>query len=135
MEGLAHPPRSAEFSGGSTGYVSRRDEPSFDAQAVRTMRLFISGSAPLLTDTFRQFEARTGQRILERYGMSETVMLTSNPYDGNRVSGTVGLPLPGVSARVADVQGRACACGEIGGIEVKGPNVFGGYWRMPEKTR
>ena len=99
------------------------------------MRLFVSGSAPLLTDTFRQFEERTGHRILERYGMSETAMLTSNPYDGNRVAGTVGLPLPGVDVRVVDDQGRPCASGEIGAIEVKGPNVFAGYWRMPEKTR
>jgi malonyl-CoA/methylmalonyl-CoA synthetase len=99
------------------------------------MRLFISGSAPLLTDTFKQFEARIGQRILERYGMSETAMLTSNSYDGNRVAGTVGLPLPGVSVRVVNEAGQACGAGEIGGIEVKGPNVFAGYWQMPEKTR
>jgi malonyl-CoA/methylmalonyl-CoA synthetase len=128
-------PRASVFMGVPTMYVRLLDEPSFDAQAARTMRLFISGSAPLLADTFRQFEARTGQRILERYGMSETVMLTSNPYDGNRVAGTVGLPLPGVSARVVDEAGMPCTSGEIGGIQVRGPNVFIGYWRMPEKTR
>jgi malonyl-CoA/methylmalonyl-CoA synthetase len=116
-------------------YTRLLDEPAFDARAVRSMRLFISGSAPLLTDTFQQFEARTGQRILERYGMSETIMLTSNPYDGNRVAGTVGLPLPGVSVRVVDDAGTPCATNEIGGIQVRGPNVFSGYWRMPEKTR
>jgi malonyl-CoA/methylmalonyl-CoA synthetase len=99
------------------------------------MRLFVSGSAPLLTDTFRQFEERTGHRILERYGMSETAMLTSNPYDGNRMAGTVGLPLPGVAVRVVDDQGRPCPNGEIGAIQVQGPNVFAGYWCMPEKTR
>ena len=132
---VARLPQASVFMGVPTMYVRLLDEASFDARAVHTMRLFISGSAPLLTDTFRQFETRTGQRILERYGMSETVMLTSNPYDGNRVAGTVGLPLPGVSARVVDDQGRLCACNEIGGIEVKGPNIFGGYWRMPEKTR
>jgi malonyl-CoA/methylmalonyl-CoA synthetase len=111
------------------------DEPGFDAAACRNMRVFVSGSAPLLPDTFRQFEARTGRRILERYGMSETAMLTSNPYDGERVAGTVGFPLPGVSARVVDENGAACAVEEIGAIQVKGPNVFSGYWRMPEKTR
>ncbi len=128
-------PRATVFMGVPTMYVRLLDEPTFDAQACRTMRLFISGSAPLLPDTFRQFEQRTGTRILERYGMSETVMLTSNPYDGNRVAGTVGLPLPGVEVRVVDEHGRPCAEGEIGAIQVRGPNVFSGYWRMPEKTR
>ncbi len=128
-------PRATVFMGVPTMYVRLLDEPAFDAQACRTMRLFISGSAPLLPDTFRQFEQRTGTRILERYGMSETVMLTSNPYDGNRVAGTVGLPLPGVEVRVVDEHGRPCAEGEIGAIQVRGPNVFSGYWRMPEKTR
>jgi malonyl-CoA/methylmalonyl-CoA synthetase len=132
---VRHLPRASVFMGVPTMYVRLLDEASFDAQAVRSTRLFISGSAPLLAETFRQFEARTGQRILERYGMSETVMLTSNPYDGHRAAGTVGLPLPGVSARVVDDAGAPCACGEIGGIQVRGPNVFIGYWRMPEKTR
>jgi malonyl-CoA/methylmalonyl-CoA synthetase len=128
-------PRSTVFMGVPTMYVRLLDEPGFDANACRSMRLFISGSAPLLPDTFRQFEARTGRRILERYGMSETAMLTSNPYDGERVAGTVGFPLPGVSARVVDENGKACAVEEIGAIQVRGPNVFSGYWRMPEKTR
>jgi malonyl-CoA/methylmalonyl-CoA synthetase len=118
-----------------TMYVRLLEEPAFARDVASGMRLFIAGSAPLLPDTFKQFEARTGHRILERYGMSETVMLSSNPYDGNRVAGTVGLPLPGVEIRVRDEQGRLCAEGEIGGIEVKGPNVFSAYWRMPEKTR
>ena len=128
-------PRATVFMGVPTMYVRLLDEPSFGADAARSMRLFVSGSAPLLTDTFRQFEARTGQRILERYGMSETIMLTSNPYDGNRMAGTVGLPLPGVGVRVVDDAGGELAAPEIGNIQVRGPNVFSGYWRMPEKTR
>ena len=128
-------PRATVFMGVPTMYVRLLDHPGFTAECAAGMRLFISGSAPLLPDTFRQFESRIGQRILERYGMSETVMLTSNPCDGNRVAGTVGLPLPGVSVRVVGDGGRACGMGEIGGIEVRGPNVFSGYWQMPEKTR
>ncbi|HLS55767.1 MAG TPA: malonyl-CoA synthase [Zeimonas sp.] len=128
-------PQATVFMGVPTMYVRLLDEPGFDPKACRNMRLFVSGSAPLLSDTFRQFELRTGQRILERYGMSETAMLTSNPYDGNRVAGTVGLPLPGVDVRVVDEQGRPCGTGEIGAIQVRGPNVFSGYWRMPAKTR
>ena len=128
-------PRATVFMGVPTMYVRLLDEPGFDAKACRNMRLFVSGSAPLLPDTFRQFELRTGHRILERYGMSETAMLTSNPYDGNRVAGTVGLPLPGVDVRVVDEHGRPCGAGEIGAIQVRGPNVFSGYWRMPGKTR
>ena len=128
-------PQATVFMGVPTMYVRLLDEPGFDPKACRNMRLFVSGSAPLLPDTFRQFELRTGQRILERYGMSETAMLTSNPYDGNRVAGTVGLPLPGVDVRVVDEQGRPCGTGEIGAIQVRGPNVFSGYWRMPAKTR
>jgi malonyl-CoA/methylmalonyl-CoA synthetase len=100
------------------------------------MRLFISGSAPLLAETHRAFSAATGKAILERYGMTETNMITSNPYEGARIAGTVGLALPGVSVRVADPDtGRVLGVNEVGMIEVKGPNVFGGYWRMPEKTR
>jgi len=101
------------------------------------MRLFIAGSAPLLPETFNAWRARTGHTILERYGMSETAMLTSNPYDagqGERRAGTVGFPLPGVGLRVCDDHGRPVATDEIGNIQVKGPNVFKGYWRMPEKT-
>jgi malonyl-CoA/methylmalonyl-CoA synthetase len=130
-----HLPRASVFMGVPTMYVRLLEEPALNAETASAMRLFISGSAPLLPDTFRQFEARTGHRILERYGMSETVMLSSNPYDGNRVAGTVGLPLPGVEIRVRDDSGRTCSTGEIGGIQVKGPNVFSAYWRMPEKTR
>jgi malonyl-CoA/methylmalonyl-CoA synthetase len=96
--------------------------------------LFISGSAPLLMDTFQTWQQRTGHTILERYGMSETVMLTSNPYLGERRGGTVGQPLPGVQLRVTGEHGQALAAGQIGNIEVKGPNVFAGYWRMPDRT-
>ena len=128
-------PRSTVFMGVPTMYVRLLDDPGFDAACCAGVRLFVSGSAPLLAETFRQFEARTGHRILERYGMSETVMLTSNPYDGNRIAGTVGLPLPGVDLRIVDEGGRECGCDEIGAIQVRGPNVFAGYWRMPEKTR
>jgi malonyl-CoA/methylmalonyl-CoA synthetase len=104
-------------------------------EATAGMRLFVSGSAPLLAETHRAWSARTGHAILERYGMTETGMNTSNPYDGERIAGTVGLPLPGVELRVADPQsGRVLPAGEIGVLEVRGPNVFKGYWRMPEKT-
>jgi malonyl-CoA/methylmalonyl-CoA synthetase len=99
------------------------------------MRLFVSGSAPLLAETHREWSARTGHAVLERYGMTETNMNTSNPYDGDRVPGAVGFPLPGVSVRVTNPEtGEELARDEIGMIEVKGPNVFKGYWRMPEKT-
>jgi malonyl-CoA/methylmalonyl-CoA synthetase len=127
--------RSTVFMGVPTLYTRLLAEPSFTREACRNMRLFISGSAPLLIETFNAFIARTGHTILERYGMSETVMLTSNPCVGERRGGTVGLPLPGVQVRVRSEHGADCASGEIGNIEVKGPNVFSGYWRMPEKTR
>src|SRR6185437_283218 len=104
--------------------------------ATTHMRLFVSGSAPLLAETHREWQARTGHSILERYGMTETNMNTSNPYEGPRVPGTVGRPLPGVDLRIADpASGAVLPQGEIGMIEVKGPNVFQGYWRMPEKTK
>jgi malonyl-CoA/methylmalonyl-CoA synthetase len=104
-------------------------------EATSHMRLFISGSAPLLAETHREWRARTGHAILERYGMTETNMNTSNPYEGDRIAGTVGYPLPGVSVRITEPEtGGPIAQGEIGIIEVKGPNVFKGYWRMPEKT-
>ncbi len=125
------------FMGVPTLYVRLLAEPALDRQAVARMRLFVAGSAPLLLETFTQWQERTGHTILERYGMSETVMLTSNPYfaeHGQRRGGTVGFALPGVSLRVHDEQGRALAAGGVGGIEVKGPGVFKGYWRMPEKT-
>jgi malonyl-CoA/methylmalonyl-CoA synthetase len=125
------------FMGVPTLYVRLLAEPAFDATRCRTMRLFISGSAPLLIDTYAAFERRSGHAILERYGMSETLMLTSNPCDaadGERRGGTVGKPLPGVDVRTVDTDGAACASGTVGSVEVRGPNVFSGYWRMPEKT-
>ena len=109
-------------------------EPGFDQKMCASMRLFISGSAPLLIDTFTEFTRRIGHTILERYGMSETTMLTSNPYDAQRKGGTVGMPLPGVSVRVANDENLPCTVDAIGAIQVAGPNVFKGYWRMPEKT-
>jgi malonyl-CoA/methylmalonyl-CoA synthetase len=127
-------PRSTVFMGVPTYYVRLLAEPSFDDKVCAGMRLFVSGSAPLLLETFNEFARRTGHTILERYGMSETTMLVSNPYDGERIGGTVGLPLPGVSVRVVKSDGTPCEVDEIGDIEVKGPNVFKGYWRMPEKT-
>jgi len=131
-------PRATVFMGVPTLYVRLLAEPALTRQACAGMRLFISGSAPLLIETFREWQERTGHTILERYGMSETAMLTSNPYlasQGPRRGGTVGFPLPGVGVRVRDETGRELPAGEIGGIEVRGPNVFKGYWRMPEKTR
>jgi malonyl-CoA/methylmalonyl-CoA synthetase len=126
------------FMGVPTLYTRLLNEAALTREACRSMRLFISGSAPLQVETFDAWQQRTGHIILERYGMSETVMLTSNPYrerDGERRRGTVGVPLPGVALRVRDESGAPCPPGEIGGIEVKGPNVFAGYWRMPEKTQ
>jgi malonyl-CoA/methylmalonyl-CoA synthetase len=126
------------FMGVPTMYVRLLGEPALNRATCSRMRLFISGSAPLLIETFDTFRERTGHTILERYGMSETVMLTSNPYhpkDGERRGGTVGFPLPGVELRVRDDKGQLAPKGEIGDIEVRGPNVFKGYWRMPEKTR
>jgi malonyl-CoA/methylmalonyl-CoA synthetase len=131
-------PRATVFMGVPTLYVRMLAEPLLTRQACRSMRLFISGSAPLLIETFRDWEQRTGHTILERYGMSETAMLTSNPYlaeQGPRRGGTVGFALPGVGVRVRNEAGQDLPVGEIGGIEVRGPNVFKGYWRMPEKTR
>jgi malonyl-CoA/methylmalonyl-CoA synthetase len=131
-------PRATVFMGVPTMYVRLLAEPTLSPEACRGMRLFVSGSAPLLIDTFHRWQERTGHTILERYGMSETVMLASNPCaasSGERRGGTVGLPLPGVSIRVVDAHGRPCARGEAGGIEVKGPNVFLGYWKLPEKTQ
>ena len=126
------------FMGVPTMYVRLLAEAGFTKDACRNMRLFVSGSAPLLIETFDAFRRRTGHTILERYGMSETVMLTSNPYDpreGERRGGTVGFPLPGVGLRVRDDKGLVAPRGEIGGIEVTGPSVFHGYWRMPDKTK
>ena len=131
---MAELPRSTVLMGVPTFYTRLLARADFDAEACRNMRLFISGSAPLTEQTFVEFEARTGMCILERYGMSETSMNTSNPLDGRRLAGTVGFSLPGVETRIADESGGLVPRGGIGGIEVRGPNVFQGYWRMPEKT-
>ncbi|MES2424309.1 MAG: malonyl-CoA synthase [Pseudomonadota bacterium] len=128
-------PQATVFMGVPTLYVRLLQEPGLTREVAKNMRLFIAGSAPLLIETFKAWQERTGHTILERYGMSETTMLTSNPYQGGeRRGGTVGFPLPGVKLRVVDDRGHTCAVGAIGNIEVKGPNVFKGYWRMPEKT-
>ncbi len=128
-------PAATAMMGVPTFYTRLLDDPRLTRELTTNMRLFISGSAPLLAETHERFEARTGHRILERYGMTETNMNTSNPYDGERRAGTVGLPLPGTEIRITDPQsGRELADGETGMIEVRGPNVFKGYWRMPEKT-
>jgi malonyl-CoA/methylmalonyl-CoA synthetase len=128
-------PRATSMMGVPTFYVRLLQDKRLSKEAVAHMRLFISGSAPLLADTHRDWRARTGHAILERYGMTETNMNTSNPYDGDRVPGTVGFPLPGVSLRIVEPEtGSMLGPGEIGMIEVKGPNVFKGYWRNPEKT-
>jgi malonyl-CoA/methylmalonyl-CoA synthetase len=134
---LRYFPQATVFMGVPTLYVRVLAEPGLTRDVVRNMRLFISGSAPMLIETFDEWARVTGHAILERYGMSETVMLTSNPClpaDGQRIGGTVGKPLPGVQLRVHDDSGKPVAQGEIGGIQVKGPNVFQGYWQMPEKT-
>ncbi len=134
---IAALPRSTVFMGVPTYYTRLLAEEGLDRHVCRHMRLFISGSAPLLPETFEAFRRRTGHTILERYGMSETVMLVSNPYFGtarDRIAGTVGVPLPGVEVRVVRDDGSRCNVGEIGQVQVRGPNVFSGYWRMPEKT-
>jgi len=134
---IARLPDASMFMGVPTLYVRMLAQPALTAEVCKTMRLFISGSAPLLADTFAAWRERTGHTILERYGMSETAMITSNPYrpESARRAGTVGAALPGVRVRVCDDQGRTCATGEIGGVQVQSPSVFAGYWRMPEKTR
>ncbi len=134
--------RATVFMGVPTLYSRLLAEPGLTREAAAGMRLFVSGSAPLLIETFQAWQERTGHTILERYGMSETIMLTSNPCQADprhpgqteRRGGTVGFPLPGVQLRVVDDAGRPVETGEIGGIQVRGPNVFNGYWRMPEKT-
>ena len=128
--------RATVLMGVPTFYTRLLQNPALNKETTRHMRLFVSGSAPLLAETHREWFARTGHAVLERYGMTETNMNTSNPYDGERVPGAVGYPLPGISLRVTDPEtGKELARDEIGMIEVKGPNVFKGYWRMPEKTR
>ncbi|MDQ0302730.1 malonate--CoA ligase [Ancylobacter polymorphus] len=127
--------RASVLMGVPTFYVRLLKSPELTPEAAAGMRLFISGSAPLLAETHREWRARTGHAILERYGMTETGMNTSNPYEGERIAGTVGFPLPGVELRVvAPENGEVLGTGEIGMIELRGPNIFKGYWRMPEKT-
>lgn len=128
--------RATVLMGVPTFYTRLLQNPALNKETTGHVRLFVSGSAPLLADTHREWSARTGHAVLERYGMTETNMSTSNPYDGERLPGAVGFPLPGVSARVTDPEtGKVLPAETIGMIEVKGPNVFRGYWRMPEKTR
>ena len=134
---VANLPRATVFMGVPTHYTRLLAEAGLDRHACRHMRLFVSGSAPLLAETFESFRRRAGHTIVERYGMSETVMLVSNPYFGTareRLAGTVGMPLPGVAARTVRDDGSRCEVGEVGKVEVRGPGVFSGYWRMPEKT-
>ena len=128
-------PQATTMMGVPTFYTRLLDDARFTRAAAAEMRLFISGSAPLSAETHRAFSERTGHAILERYGMTETNMITSNPYDGARVPGSVGFPLPGVEVRIADAESGTPLDGEsVGVIEVRGPNVFAGYWQMPEKT-
>lgn len=131
---MATMPQATAMMGVPTFYTRLLEDARLDRAAVAHMRLFVSGSAPLLAETHEAWEARTGHRILERYGMTETNMNTSNPYAGERRAGTVGFPLPGVELRIL-VEGREAAPEEVGMIEVRGPNVFQGYWQMPDKTR
>ncbi len=129
-------PRATTMMGVPTFYVRLLQDKRLTPETTKHMRLFIAGSAPLLAETHREWKAATGHAILERYGMTETNMLTSNPYEGERVPGSVGFPLPGVELRIADPEtGAPIPDGDVGMIEVKGPNVFKGYWRMPEKTK
>ncbi|MGB5067145.1 MAG: AMP-binding protein, partial [Albidovulum sp.] len=134
-EVIRHLPDATAMMGVPTFYTRLLEDTRLNHKLVEGIRLFVSGSAPLLADTHHQWQARTGHKILERYGMTETNMNTSNPYDGDRRAGTVGQPLPGVELKICDAQGQELPKGEIGTIEVRGPNVFKGYWNMPEKTR
>lgn len=129
-------PQTTVMMGVPTFYTRLLSAPEFGRETCRTMRLFVSGSAPLLAETHEEFKLRTGHAILERYGMTETGMITSNAYaqDG-RIAGTVGYALPGIDVRIAEPDGKVLGAGEVGVIEVKGPNVFKGYWRNPEKTK
>ncbi|WP_016746066.1 AMP-binding protein, partial [Rhizorhabdus wittichii] len=134
-EVLRQLPRATVMMGVPTFYIRLLDEAGFTRDHVAHMRLFVSGSAPLSADIHREFRERTGHAILERYGMTETNMNISNPYDGDRIAGTVGFPLPGVSIRIADPEtGAEVPQGEVGVVQIAGPNVFQGYWRMPDKT-
>lgn len=128
-------PKATTMMGVPTFYIRLLKDRRFDQHLTAHMRLFISGSAPLLAETHRAFEARTGQRVLERYGMTETTMITSNPYRGDRIPGSVGLPLPQIDVRICDPEsGQSTVAGETGVLQVAGPNVFKGYWKNPEKT-
>ena len=127
-------PAATVMMGVPTFYVRMLADPRLSRETAGPMRLFVSGSAPLLAETHREWTLRTGHAILERYGMTETNMNTSNPYAGARKPGSVGFPLTGTELRIADGEGKSVAQGEIGMIEVRGPNVFAGYWRMPDKT-
>ena len=132
---IAKLPGASSLMGVPTFYTRLLDHPGFNGDLTRHMRLFVSGSAPMLVETHEQFRNVTGHTVLERYGMTETQMNTSNPLDGRRIPGTVGFPLPDVDVRITDPEtGNALPNGEVGMIEVRGPNVFKGYWRMPEKT-
>ncbi len=132
---IATLPQATTMMGVPTFYTRLLDDPRLTRDLVAHIRLFVSGSAPLLAETHTAWEAQTGHRILERYGMTETNMITSNPYDGDRRPGTVGFPLPGIEVRITDPDtGVELESGETGMIEVRGPNVFKGYWQMPEKT-
>jgi malonyl-CoA/methylmalonyl-CoA synthetase len=132
---IEHLPDATALMGVPTFYTRLLAEERFDRDLVAHMRLFVSGSAPMLAETHVEFEERTGHRILERYGMTETNMNTSNPYVGERRAGSVGFALPGIEIKIADPEtGAALSAGEIGMIEIRGPNVFLGYWRKPEKT-
>ncbi len=127
-------PSATVFMGVPTFYTRLLDDARFDRSTCRSIRVFISGSAPLLDSTFAAFRDRTGHEILERYGMTEAIMVTSNPYDGPRRPGTVGRALPGVDVRIVDDAGRQALADEPGLLQLKGPNLFSGYWRNPEKT-
>lgn len=128
-------PKASVLMGVPTFYIRMLSSDELTPGLCSNIRLFVSGSAPLLAETHQQFQSRTGKAVLERYGMTETNMISSNPYDGDRKPGTVGFPLPGVALRVAEPEtGVVLPQGEVGVIEVKGPNVFAGYWQMPEKT-
>ncbi|KIC20437.1 malonate--CoA ligase [Leisingera sp. ANG-Vp] len=132
---LQHMPQATSLMGVPTFYTRLLSDDRFTRELTQHMRLFVSGSAPLLAETHVQFEERTGHRILERYGMTETNMNTSNPFEGDRRAGTVGFPLPSVELKITDpASGETLSQGDVGQIEVRGPNVFKGYWQMPEKT-
>ena len=131
---LADLPQASVMMGVPTHYSRLLDDDRFSTEHCKNIRLFTSGSAPMTEGLHTAFSERSGHRILERYGMTETGMLTSNPYEGNRVAGTVGFPLPGVQMRLVNADGSVCSADEVGTVQVQGPNVFAGYWRLPEKT-